>query len=129
MISSYHYYTGIIFSGYTYGSGEPIVKGGRYDRLLSYFGRDAAALGFAFVIDQLMAALARQQIAIPVTYETLLLVYQAAYRTEAIRKARRMREHGRHVELLLWDAARTKEDYAAYAKKHHIAEVEFMAEG
>ena len=29
IISSYQYYTGIIFSGYTFGSGEPIEKGGR----------------------------------------------------------------------------------------------------
>ena len=34
MISSYQYYTGIIFAGYTFGSGEAIVKGGRYDDLL-----------------------------------------------------------------------------------------------
>lgn len=32
LISSYSYYTGILFSGYTFGSGEPIVKGGRYER-------------------------------------------------------------------------------------------------
>ncbi len=41
LISSYSYYTGILFSGYTFGSGEPIVKGGRYDGLLSYFGKEA----------------------------------------------------------------------------------------
>ena len=39
MLSSYHYYTGVIFAGYTYGSGEPVVKGGRYDKLLTYFGK------------------------------------------------------------------------------------------
>ena len=38
IISKYHYYTGIIFAGYTFGTGEPIVKGGRYDKLLTYFG-------------------------------------------------------------------------------------------
>ena len=27
MISGFNYYTGIIFAGYTFGSGEPIVKG------------------------------------------------------------------------------------------------------
>ena len=36
LISDYTYYTGIIFQGYTYGTGEPIVKGGRYDKLLSH---------------------------------------------------------------------------------------------
>jgi len=56
MISNYEYYTGIIFAGYTYGLGEPIVKGGRYDTLLSNFDTDAPAIGFAFVVDQLMTA-------------------------------------------------------------------------
>ena len=56
MISNYEYYTGIIFEGYTYGLGEPIVKGGRYDTLLNNFDKDAPAIGFAFVIDQLLTA-------------------------------------------------------------------------
>ncbi len=60
MISEYKYYTGIIFSGYSYGVGEPLVKGGRYDSLLSHFGKDAPAIGFAITVDQLMLALERQ---------------------------------------------------------------------
>lgn len=126
MISSYHYYTGIIFAGYTYGSGEPIVKGGRYDGLLSYFGRNAAALGFAFVVDQLLAALDRQQIVLPVTHDTRLLVYAPTAREDAIRKARRLREHGYCVELVLWDPGKNTDDYNAYAHRKHISEVEFL---
>lgn len=60
MMSQYKYYTGIIFSGYAYGVGEPIVKGGRYDSLLARFGKDAPAIGFAITVDQLMLALERQ---------------------------------------------------------------------
>ena len=61
MLSKYDYYTGIIFRVYTFGSGEAIVKGGRYDKLLSHFGRKLPAVGFAIVIDQLMLALNRKQ--------------------------------------------------------------------
>jgi ATP phosphoribosyltransferase len=57
MLSKYNYYTGIIFRAYSYGHGEPLVKGGRYDTLLSHFGRELPAVGFAIVIDQLMQAL------------------------------------------------------------------------
>jgi len=57
LLSKYNYYTGIIFQAYSYGYGEPIVKGGRYDTLLSHFGRQLPAVGFAVVIDQLMGAL------------------------------------------------------------------------
>ena len=63
MLSKYNYYTGIIFRAYTFGSGEPIVKGGRYDKLLSHFGRKLPAVGFAIIIDQLMLALERKEIA------------------------------------------------------------------
>ncbi|MCR4568169.1 MAG: ATP phosphoribosyltransferase regulatory subunit [Pseudobutyrivibrio sp.] len=59
MISEYKYYTGIIFTGYSYGIGEPLVKGGRYDSLLSHFGKDKPAIGFAITVDQLMLALER----------------------------------------------------------------------
>ena len=46
-LSKYGYYTGIIFKGFTYGTGEQIAAGGRYDKLLSQFGKNAAAIGFA----------------------------------------------------------------------------------
>ena len=59
MLSKYNYYTGIIFRAYSYGYGEPLVKGGRYDTLLSHFGRTLPAVGFAIDINQLMRALTR----------------------------------------------------------------------
>ena len=40
MLSKYSYYTGIIFKAYTYGTGEYLVTGGRYDKLLVQFGKD-----------------------------------------------------------------------------------------
>ena len=57
MLSKYNYYTGIIFHAYSYGYGEPLAKGGRYDNLLSHFGRELPAVGFAIVVDQLQRAL------------------------------------------------------------------------
>ena len=57
MLSKYNYYTGIVFRAYSYGYGEPVAKGGRYDTLLSHFGRQLPAVGFAIVIDQLQRAL------------------------------------------------------------------------
>ncbi|MCR5295451.1 MAG: ATP phosphoribosyltransferase regulatory subunit [Lachnospiraceae bacterium] len=60
MLSKFNYYTGIIFSAYTYGTGEPVAKGGRYDNLLGHFGKEEPAVGFGVYIDQLMSALSRQ---------------------------------------------------------------------
>lgn len=126
IISSYQYYTGIIFAGYTFGSGEAIVKGGRYDKLLNFFGKDSASIGFAIVIDQLLSALSRQKIEIAVERDTLLIVYESRERLEAIRCARELRAAGRPVELILRDAAKDEGDYIAYAKRNHITEVRFI---
>lgn len=59
MLSKYNYYTGIVFRGYTYGSGDAIFKGGRYDSLLEKFGKDAPAVGFAANVDQLVGVINR----------------------------------------------------------------------
>ncbi len=61
LLSKYNYYTGIVFSAFTYGTGEPIAKGGRYDKLLSHFGQDAPSVGVGIQIDQLMNALNRRK--------------------------------------------------------------------
>ena len=36
---SYGYYTGIVFRAYTYGTGDAVVRGGRYDHLVEKFGK------------------------------------------------------------------------------------------
>lgn len=126
MLSSYHYYTGVIFAGYTYGSGEPIVKGGRYDKLLTYFGKDAASIGFAIVVDQLMAAISRQKIEITVKHNNQLIVYKPEYRREAVKKAIALRAKDCNVELIAWAMDKSKADYEAYALRNQIAELTFI---
>ena len=61
-LSKYTYYTGIIFSAFTYGTGEPIARGGRYDHLLGHFGKDQPAVGVGLYFDQLTNCLQRQLI-------------------------------------------------------------------
>lgn len=126
MLSSYHYYTGVIFAGYTYGSGEPVVKGGRYDKLLTYFGKDAASIGFAIVVDQLMAAISRQKIEIIVKHDNQLIVYKPEYRREAVKKAIALRAKDCNVELIAWAMDKSKADYEAYALRNQIAELTYM---
>ncbi len=103
LISSYSYYTGILFSGYTFGSGEPIVKGGRYDGLLSYFGKEAPAIGFALMVDQLLLALERQKIAIPAGQEAEIILYTPQQRKIAATTAEELRNAGKLVRLHLMD--------------------------
>ena len=126
IISKYHYYTGIIFAGYTFGTGEPIVKGGRYDKLLTYFGKKAPSIGFGIVVDQLMAALSRQKIQLAVEDHTTLLVFTEEKIQQEIARAQQLRGDGNDVTMIPFATAHTREDYENYAQKNHISNVEFM---
>ncbi len=126
IVSDYHYYTGIIFYGYTFGTGEPVVKGGRYDTLPEYFGKHAPAIGFAIVVDQLLAALSRQKISLPVPEEYVLLVYGQDSLSHAVQKAQHLRSQGCHAALVPADEKWTRDDYCNYAVKNHISKVEFI---
>ncbi len=61
IMSSFNYYTGIVFEAYAPGMGESLGSGGRYDSMLAaYDGKPRPAAGFAFYLEQVMAALAQQ---------------------------------------------------------------------
>ena len=105
MLSKLQYYTGIIFQAYTYGTGEPVVKGGRYNELLRHFGKPAASIGFGLAVDNLLMALARQKISLPEKKAPVILTYTETNRREAILKAQELRSKGTSVAL-----RREKED-------------------
>lgn len=65
MLSKYQYYTGIVFKAFALGSGSSIATGGRYDTLLSYFGKNAPAVGFVILPDEVEKLLERQGIEFP----------------------------------------------------------------
>lgn len=100
MLSNYNYYTGVIFKAYTYGIGDAIVKGGRYDSLLSRFGKDAPAIGFMIVIDDLMEALSRQKIAISLPKTKQVLTYSTENYAEVLGKAQKLRKNGFAIEMI-----------------------------
>lgn len=57
----FDYYTGMIFEGFAFGVGKAILSGGRYDNLLARYGYPAAATGFAFDVENIVAALDARQ--------------------------------------------------------------------
>ncbi|MDO4268628.1 MAG: ATP phosphoribosyltransferase regulatory subunit [Eubacteriales bacterium] len=120
MLSKYSYYTGIIFKAYTYGTGEYVVTGGRYDRLLEQFGKKAPAVGFAIVVDRLMMALARQRIDVPVDMVSTAILYDDGARSAGIRLAGHFRKNGMAVQLLCRTAGAGTEDYTGWARRRNI---------
>lgn len=99
MLSKYHYYTGIIFQAYTYGTGEALIKGGRYNQLMKHFGKPAASIGFAIVVDNLLMALSRQKIEMEEEKGVTVITYRKENRIQAIQKAKELRAQGRNVAL------------------------------
>lgn len=99
MLSKYRYYTGIIMQAFTYGTGQPILKGGRYNQLLGYFGKNCPSIGFTLVMEHLMNALDRQGIEVPLTWKTGVIAYGEEDRRAAIERAVSLRREGKHVVL------------------------------
>lgn len=124
MVSKYHYYTGIIFKGYTYGVGDAVLTGGRYDKLLSYFGKQSPAIGFMITIDELMLALESQKLAPEVASDIVLLLYKEDSYKDAIKTAADMRKEGNRVELMLMAENKKVADYEVFAKNNLIKEID-----
>ena len=123
MLSEYNYYTGLILRGYTYGTGDAIIKGGRYDRLIGQFGKDAASVGFVTVLDELMLALERQKIQVPSDTAQSMVLYRAAYHAQAVRTAASLRAIARSVCMIREDASLSMEDYLDYCRRFRIESI------
>jgi ATP phosphoribosyltransferase regulatory subunit len=54
------YYTGLSFKIFVNGAGSRIGRGGRYDGLISNFGRTEPAVGFVLNLDGLTEVLSEQ---------------------------------------------------------------------
>lgn len=126
MLTEYDYYTGIIFRGYTYGTGDAVVKGGRYDHLIGQFGKDAASVGFAVVLDELMLALSRQKIDIPTGDAATMVLYEPEFRSQAIRTANSLRAISRSVSMIKKDAGMGMDDYKDYCRSYHMESILYI---
>ncbi|URN95517.1 MAG: ATP phosphoribosyltransferase regulatory subunit [Candidatus Pristimantibacillus lignocellulolyticus] len=94
MIGDFSYYTGMTFEGYAADLGFPVVSGGRYDNLLSQFGRPAPATGFALKTTRVLELLGNDQ---DEQLQKTLIIYDEQGRFEALQQAQVLREAGNHV--------------------------------
>lgn len=120
-LSRYEYYTGIVFRGYTYGTGDAVVKGGRYNNLLKQYGKDAPAIGFAFYIDDLMMAISRQKVEVLLDNSDNIILYEINQQCAAIRLANHLRKSDRKIELIRKSKKKDVADYITYGKKNHFS--------
>ena len=100
LLSQYHYYTGIVFKAYTYGIGDAVVTGGRYNHLLQKFGKEASAIGFVVVVDDMLEALNRQKVNLAVEENRQIIYYNMENYREQLAKSIAYRKQGMAVELV-----------------------------
>ena len=126
MSGTYGYYSGIIFRVYTFGTGDAIVKGGRYDHLTEKFGKQSPAIGFAIVVDELMNALVRQKVRINYTRKNTIVLYDEDRRREALSLARDFRRKGKDTELLGRRGDKTLKDYIEYGNEYYAGNMIYL---
>ena len=126
MLSHYEYYTGVIFKAYTYGTGDAIVTGGRYDDLVEQFGKKTPAIGFALLLDQLMAALYSQEIDIAVDEKDYLILYRSANRKKALELAQSLRWQKKSTRLMRKDADTPLNEYREYGRRNEVAVILYI---
>ena len=125
MSGNYGYYTGVIFRAYTYGTGDAIVRGGRYDHLLEKFGKSTPSIGFAIIVDELMNALNRQKITVETLHKNLI-VYTEQTEEQAVSLACSFRSKGRNIELIKREPEEERDIYEEYARRTDVSAMLYL---
>lgn len=98
MVNKLNYYTGIIFRGYTYGTGYSVVDGGRYDNLVEQYGVQKPSVGFGVRISEVISALENQKINVPYETAKTLIACCEKGRAASFQTAETLRISGMYVE-------------------------------
>ena len=123
LVQHNNYYTGVVFLGYTEGSGEAVLSGGRYDHLLSSFGIDYPAIGFGVDIDAVAQNRLREGVAL--SQPTLLVHAEMGYYAKGLQYTQKCIAGGETCEYSTFE---TEEEARAYAIKKHIPQLAVVGE-
>lgn len=116
LVNKTDYYTGLIIKGYLQGHGEEVISGGRYDKLISEFGYDVPAVGFAVNINGIAKVIERFGV-LPALPKTDVIVFaEEGFEVEALKTAQELREQGFVVENALFDDIQSVREYAMEKK-------------
>lgn len=124
LLGSVDYYTGVVFKGYTYEVGFPIIGGGRYDRTVGVFGREMECVGFSFGLSLAITALMRQGLELPDPAPEAVVGYEKSNkdaRRSAITLAEQMRLGG--TSVILDTSSASEEELNKFADDNDIQTV------
>lgn len=97
IVSDMNYYNGIILRGYVRGIPKAVLSGGRYDKLMARFGRNAGAMGFAINLSEVASYYSAK----PEYDADILLIYNKDHTPgEVFAKAQSLRKNGNRVIAL-----------------------------
>lgn len=122
LVNQADYYTGIIFRGYLNGIGEPVLSGGRYDKLLGEFGEDSKAIGFGINVGLASKRISKQE---DEKRKLIVCAKNESYAIKASKYQRQLREEGMIVINSVLDCM---EDVIAYAKQEQIKEIHIVGD-
>ena len=126
MTGLYGYYTGIIFRGYTYGTGDAVIKGGRYDHLIEKFGKKSPSIGFVIVVDELMNAMMRQKLRILYPRKNTIILYDESRFKDAVAVAKDLRSKAKNVELLKKEKEKLLDEYIRYGQEYYAGNLIYI---
>ncbi|MGI6665420.1 MAG: ATP phosphoribosyltransferase regulatory subunit [Christensenellaceae bacterium] len=123
---SIEYYTGVVFRGYIEGSGEAVLSGGRYDKLIRSFDYDIPATGFAINVCMVADALKDKESIVQQEERKCLIHFSVASFGEAEAWQKALQKEGYATEFSCFG---TLEETLAYAKKANISYVADVKKG
>ena len=130
LIGSEDYYTGVVFKGYTYEVGFPIIGGGRYDNVAEIFGRKMEAVGFSMSLTLAITALMRQGLKLERQTSSAIVGYDRSIkgaRAKAIALAKALREE--YTSVILDSSGMSEEELDQYSDLNNIPASFYVNEG
>lgn len=124
LVNKTDYYTGLIIKGYLQGHGEEVISGGRYDRLISEFGYDIPAVGFAMNVNGVAKVIEKNGILPAVPTPDVLVYAPAGCEISAFKTAQEYREQGLIVENALFEDLESARAYAIDRKIARVVVIE-----
>ena len=125
LVNRTDYYTGVIFRGYIDGCGEAILSGGRYDKLISEFGYDIPATGFAANVDAIAKTIGNDK-AQSCSKKPISIVYgEDGYVIDSMAYFKRLINDGMPAEYAVFDDIN---DVRSYADRKGIAEIHIVSD-
>lgn len=124
LVNKIDYYTGSVFKGYIEGCGDAVLSGGRYDKLLSEFGYDVPAAGFAVNVDAVARTEMKSSDYSPKPVDVIVFGTDG-YETEAVIHSRKLISQGCSAEIAVFD---TLDEVRKYASEKGIARIDIISE-